>query len=98
MEQYIALGLVVAGIIWYARRPKNKTSIQDFSRLLVAAGRGNVEAQFHIGTMYYTGDGVKQSNEDAVKWLSMAARQGHKEAESLLADITMQEGEGAGRE
>jgi len=96
MEQYIAFALVAAGIIWYLRRPRHKTSIQDFSRLLVEAGRGNAQAQHRIGAMYYTGDGVRQDTKEAAKWLAMAARQGHGEAAELLAEITAQGEEGEG--
>jgi len=36
------------------------------------ADKGNAQAQFYIGCMYYYGQGVKQDNVQAYKWLLLA--------------------------
>ena len=51
-----------------------------------AAERGLDNAQYRLGRCYGKGLGVEQSDEEAFKWLCMAARQGHEEAQKLLRD------------
>jgi len=41
------------------------------------AKQGNRDAQYHIGRMYQTGNGVKMSQEQAYRWYSLAAKNGH---------------------
>lgn len=41
------------------------------------AEKGNPEAQFRLGWMYAHGEGVMQSDEEAVKWYRKAAQQDH---------------------
>ncbi len=50
-----------------------------------AAEQGHAEAQFKLGAMYFSGDGVPQDDAGAVKWYRMAAEQGHAEAQADLA-------------
>lgn len=50
-----------------------------------AAEQGHAEAQFRLGAMYFSGDGVPQDDAGALKWYRMAAEQGHAEAQ---ADLT----------
>uniref|UniRef100_A0A914X6I9 Sel1 repeat family protein n=1 Tax=Plectus sambesii TaxID=2011161 RepID=A0A914X6I9_9BILA len=42
----------------------------------IAAEQGDAEAQFHLGYMYENGQGVNQSDEEAIKWYNLAAEQG----------------------
>lgn len=53
--------------------------------LLPHADKGNPEAQFAIGRMHAWGHGVKKDNTEAIFWFRMAARQGHREAQAILA-------------
>lgn len=46
--------------------------------------RGNARAQFELGKMYATGDGVPRNDEEALKWLQLAAAQGHANAQYHL--------------
>jgi Sel1 repeat len=48
------------------------------------AVQGNVEAQYRLGMMVHTGEGVPQNEAEAVQWLQRAAMQGHPEAQRLL--------------
>ncbi|HSR62163.1 MAG TPA: tetratricopeptide repeat protein, partial [Gammaproteobacteria bacterium] len=49
------------------------------------AKQGNVKAQSHLGYMYYAGEGVPQSYENAVFWYRKAAIQGDPDAQYNLA-------------
>ena len=41
-------------------------------------------AQYNLGVSYEIGEGVSQDNIEAVKWLRLAAEQGHAEAQFSL--------------
>lgn len=47
----------------------------EFAQILEMAKAGNAEAQYNVGTMYLTGEGVEKNLEVAFKWLSKAANQ-----------------------
>jgi TPR repeat protein len=46
--------------------------------------KGESWAQFNLGNMYDTGQGVAQDYTEAVKWYRLAAAQGHARAQSNL--------------
>ena len=48
------------------------------------AEEGNADAQFNLGFMYYTGKGVEQDYDKAVKWYRRAAEQGYADAQFNL--------------
>ena len=50
----------------------------------IAAAQGNENAQFAIGYMYNTGQGVVQNYEEAVRWYRMAAAKGDTVAQYNL--------------
>jgi TPR repeat protein len=47
----------------------------------MAAEQGNAEAQAALGGMYYFGNGVLKSVEEAVEWTEKAAEQGDTAAQ-----------------
>ena len=50
--------------------------------LRLAAGQGDVKAQFNLGTIYDEGkEGVEQDDKEALKWYRLAAEQGDVEAQ-----------------
>ena len=49
-----------------------------------AADQGDAAAQFNLGVMYATGQGVPQDYAEAVKWYRKAAEQGHAGAQYNL--------------
>lgn len=51
------------------------------------AAKGDAEAQFDIGIMYYTGTNLPQDTDKAIEFLTKAAEQGHMEAELALGCI-----------
>ncbi|WP_143315448.1 tetratricopeptide repeat protein [Clostridium sp. HBUAS56017] len=44
----------------------------------------NVEKQYRYAQMYFNGDGVEVNDEEGIKWLNMAAKNGHGEAQCHL--------------
>lgn len=54
-----------------------------FVRLMPEAQKGQPDAQYAIGYMYYYGRGVVEERRKAWYWINMAARSGQKDA--LLA-------------
>lgn len=63
--------------------------------LLKPAEMGNADAQFYLGRIYQEGEreeagaykGVERNLDEAVKWLSKAAAQGHERAAAALAEM-----------
>ncbi len=51
---------------------------------IAASGKGHAAAMFHIGAMYYNGEGVEKNYAESIKWYEKAAEKGHIEAKSLL--------------
>lgn len=49
-----------------------------------AAAKNHISAQFNLGLMYLTGNGLKQDKELAKKWLSKAAQSGDQNAKYCL--------------
>jgi hypothetical protein len=49
-----------------------------------AAKQGDAPAQFTLGLMYDSGDGVPQDHSEAAKWYRLAAEQGHDTAQYAL--------------
>ena len=57
------------------------TALREWEPL---AEQGHADAQFNLGVMYNTGDGVPQDYKTAVKWYTLAAEQGHADAQINL--------------
>ena len=72
--------------------PVGALSDEEVQRLLIQhveqvrhqAEQGDVEAQFRLGSMYFSGVGIPQDYVEAVKWYQLAAEQGHVVAHSML--------------
>src|SRR5579859_3706035 len=58
----------------------NKPDPLANTRLL--AEKGEAFAQFHLGRYL-----VNEDRQEAIKWLGLAARQGHAEAKAMLAEL-----------
>ncbi len=56
--------------------------------VLKKAMRGDPKAQFNLGNCYGLGQGVTESRDTAVFWLTEAAKQGHAAAFELLKRIS----------
>ena len=57
----------------------------DLSQLVAKANAGDAAAQYQLGTMYNTGNGVQRDPDQAFNWFQNAARQGHVGAMYRLA-------------
>jgi len=55
-----------------------------FNQYCKLAERGNAGGQFELGMMFFYGQGVPQSDQEAVLWLRKAAEQGHTGAKAAL--------------
>ena len=51
------------------------------------ATRGDSDAQYILGTLYYDGNGVSQSYSEAVTWFQASAEQGYVLAQNALANM-----------
>ncbi|MCC6933020.1 MAG: sel1 repeat family protein [Deltaproteobacteria bacterium] len=63
--------------------------------IIVRAHLGEADAQYYLGAMYKNGYGVVQNNNEAIRWYSKAAMQGHSGAQSNL-DVTYYNAKGIG--
>lgn len=53
---------------------------QAFIRLKPEAEKGNPDAQYAVGYMYYYGEGVTEDKQKAMYWISCAAKAGQADA------------------
>ena len=53
----------------------------EFELTMRLAEGGDTTAQWNLGVMYDTGEGVPQDDEEAVKWYTKAAEQGDVDAQ-----------------
>ncbi|WP_164982807.1 SEL1-like repeat protein [Leisingera sp. NJS204] len=61
--------------------------VQAAQLLLAAGARGSSEAQYYLGLLHQTGEGVAQDVASAAAWLQAAAEQGHSAAQFELSRI-----------
>lgn len=55
-----------------------------FKQYCKLAERSDAGGQFELGMMFFYGQGVPQSDQEAVLWFRMAAAQGHTGAKAAL--------------
>lgn len=66
---------------------KQQNYRQAFIRLMPEAKKGNPEAQYAVGYMYYYGQGVTEDREKALKWIRLAALANQPDAITALKAI-----------
>ena len=59
-------------------------SAQNMLELVTQAEEGNAQAQYKLGSYYYSGHGVTQDYDRAVMWWKRAAEQGVADAQCNL--------------
>ena len=79
---YFGMLLLVATVMILTVR---LTVAFEIDSLKVLAEQGYPSAQFNLGNMYDTGEGVPQNDAEAVQWFRMAAEQGFARAQFNLA-------------
>ncbi|KTC78072.1 tetratricopeptide repeat protein [Legionella brunensis] len=63
---------------------------QAFVRLKPEAKKGQPDAQYAVGYMYYYGQGVTENRKKAWYWINKAAQQGQRDALAALAILQQQ--------
>jgi len=58
----------------------------EFQKFFKTAQKGDASAQFHVGTLYLSGQGVPQNNGEALKWLRKASEQGSVKARYMIGN------------
>ena len=66
---------------------EGQTSNEAQKNLDRMAKQGHLDAQYTLGNMYYSGQGVEQNYDEAVGWYRKAAEQGHVEAQWELSKL-----------
>ena len=87
---YFGMLLLSAAVMISAVR---LTIASDLDSLKAAAEQGDATAQFNLGYMYSTGEGVPENDVEAVRWFQMAAEQGDASAQLNLG-VMYANGEG----
>jgi TPR repeat protein len=78
-------GAAVAGPLEDALAARDRGDDATALRLIrPLADQGNAEAQYNLGIMYVTGQGVPKNGEEAAKLFRLAADQGHAPAQYNL--------------
>lgn len=61
------------------------------SLFLASAQLGKAEAQLNLGILYLNGLGVDQNNQEAVRWIRMAAERGEAQAQANMGHFILTE-------
>jgi len=61
--------------------------------LLLAAPRGNVEAQYYLGLAYVNGLGIEKSTDEAIHWFQKAATNNHAPSQNALGSLLSKSGD-----
>ena len=77
-------------IVWLQKATELGNKLAQQTLLMKAAELGNADAQFHLGKMYLSGEGIAKNNAQAVVWLKKAANQGHELAQQALRTISVE--------
>ena len=94
-----ALAIMVTGIVVIFKQHKEESEVEEKNKTKAAklfrksAEQGHVSAQFNLGVMYETGQGVPEDKAEAIKWIRKAAEQGDEDAKTWLGINTKENGE-----
>ena len=70
----------------YSKDEVNQDEEQE-ADLIEKALEGDPDAQLFLGQRYQEGNGVKQNNTEAIKWLKLSAEQGNVYAPYILKKL-----------
>lgn len=76
--------VVFLWLSWLSAQPQSARSPEEIAQLEAKAEAGDAGAQLRLGRAYDKGNGVPQSDSQAVKWYKAAAEQGNAEAQDDL--------------
>ena len=77
-------GAAFAGMAEGMAAAERKDFATAFRELKPVAEQGNIEAQFILGFMYESGEGVPEDDAKAAQWYEKAAQQGEPNAQNNL--------------
>ena len=83
--------LLIALVVLVGFQP-GPAKTQDIEQLRKDAEQGDVIAQYNLGVMYATGQGVSQDYQEAVGWYRKAAEQGYAGAQYNSGSCTPKAG------
>jgi len=86
------LAVIITGLFRTSQTDKVVLDFLDFrnasfEETLPLAKSGSYIAQFNLGLMYKTGEGINKNNQKAAKWFQRAADQGYDRAQYYLAKV-----------
>jgi hypothetical protein len=95
-ESYMSDALVALGSYWKSGIPgspveANPAAAQQYY-MRAAANYRNPNAQYEMGKMFLTGEGVKKNIRQAGRWLQLAAEKGHAGAQATLGNLLFESG------
>ena len=70
---------------WHQQAGSPTDPARAFEQYTLAAGQGDVSAQYNLGFMYENGQGVPLDQKKAIKWYKLAAAQRNKQAQRNLS-------------
>ena len=73
------------------------SALTEVDRIRPLATQGDANAQYQLGTLYYSGNGVTQDYSQAALWYRRAAQQGNVDAQYSLGNMYLM-GEGIGQD
>ncbi|MDE6787789.1 MAG: sel1 repeat family protein [Ruminococcus sp.] len=68
----------------YGQEPNKRKAIDLWK---IAAEKGNATAQCNLGNCYFSGEGVNQNDNEALKWYKMAAEQDYNDSCTMTGFI-----------
>ena len=81
---WILLSVVVGVAALHVPAQQSEAARNPFEKMKARAEKGDAEAQFFLGSVYQTGNGVPKDEVEAVKWYRKAADQGNASAQANL--------------
>jgi Sel1 repeat len=82
----LALIVAILTTVHFAKaRAHAHRLVEEAQALRIKADHGDAEAQAHLGTMHYRGDGVPQDFTEAARCYRQSAKQGNRLGEEALA-------------
>lgn len=66
---------------------QTENNSETLTQITKAAERGDVKAQFELGSFYEHGNGITQDYTQALKWYRKSAEQGYKYAQYNLGTL-----------
>ena len=80
-------GYYVIGMNYYLGNNVKRDIFKAVENLDISAERGNPDAQYTLGFIYLNGGWMNQSNDKALDYWTLAAKNNHLKSQMLLAEV-----------